>query len=113
MLLIDLAVLFIITGLIVGVLSSLFGLGGGLTIVPVMTFYLGVSDIVPKGYVIHIAVATSLFVMIFTSLASTYTRYRSKDIRWPDTRPLGIGVLVGAIIGAIIAHLCGRRQSTT
>ncbi|MCF6775217.1 sulfite exporter TauE/SafE family protein [Thiotrichales bacterium 19X7-9] len=103
--LLEIALIFVITGIVVGILSGLFGLGGGLTIVPVMSVYLELTHVVGTEYTMHIAIATSLFVMIFTSLASTFSHHKKGNIHWQVAWPLGIGVLIGAVIGAIIAHL--------
>jgi uncharacterized membrane protein YfcA len=98
-----LALCFIITGLVVGVLSGLFGLGGGLTIVPMMIIFLSIYEPSYSTNFMHIAVATSLFVMIFTSLTTTYTHHKAKNIIWNLVFPIKFGVIVGTIIGAIFA----------
>ena len=98
-----LALVFILTGLIVGILSGLFGLGGGLTIVPVMIVFLTVYEPSYSMNFMHVAVATSLFVMVFTSLTTTYAHHKAKNIIWEVVFPLKFGVIVGTIAGAISA----------
>ena len=51
-----------------GILAGMFGVGGGIVIVPLLTFIflsLGLND----SYVTHLAVGTSLFTIIFTGLS--------------------------------------------
>lgn len=98
-----LAICFIITGIIVGILSGLFGLGGGLTIVPLMMTFMTIYEPAYSSNAMHVAIATSLFVMIFTSSITTYSHHKSNNIIWEVAIPLKFGVIIGAILGAIFA----------
>jgi uncharacterized membrane protein YfcA len=71
---------------LVGLLASFLGLGGGIIHVPVMVAVL--------GFPAHIAVATSHFILIFTSLAGD----------WQKVIPLAIGAVVGAQAGARLSQ---------
>jgi len=75
-----LAICFIITVVIVGILSGLFGLGGGLTIVPLMMTFMSIYEPAYSSNAMHVAIATSLFVMIFTSSITTYSHHKSNNI---------------------------------
>jgi len=58
-------------GMLAGTLAGMFGVGGGIIIVPALISvytYAGINS----PYAIHIAIATSLFAIIFTSISSTY-----------------------------------------
>ncbi|MFC4892181.1 sulfite exporter TauE/SafE family protein [Pseudofrancisella aestuarii] len=103
------AICFILTGVLVGLLSGLFGLGGGLTVVPVMIIFLSAYEPSYSANFMHIAVATSLFVMIFTSLISTYAHHKAKNIVWKVVLPLKIGVIIGTIFGAIAATFLSSK----
>ncbi|WP_269078075.1 sulfite exporter TauE/SafE family protein [Francisella philomiragia] len=98
-----LAICFIITGVIVGILSGLFGLGGGLTIVPLMMTFMSIYEPAYSSNAMHVAIATSLFVMIFTSSITTYSHHKSNNIIWEVAIPLKFGVIIGAVLGAIFA----------
>ena len=97
------ALCFIATGIIVGILSGLFGMGGGLTIVPIMVLFISIYDPAFIGQSMHIAIATSLFVMIFTTVITTYTHHKSGNIMWKVVIPLKLGVIIGSILGAVSA----------
>jgi uncharacterized membrane protein YfcA len=56
-------------GLLAGTLSGLFGIGGGMVIVPGLLYVFQVMDL-PSVSVMHLAGGTSMAIMIFTSLAS-------------------------------------------
>jgi uncharacterized membrane protein YfcA len=73
--------LYLVVGAIAGVLAGLFGVGGGMIIVPVLIFTFaaqGVSDSVAT----HMAVATSLATIVFTSMSSVWEHHRNGAIDW-------------------------------
>jgi len=79
---------------VVGFLSSLLGIGGGILHVPVMVYLL--------GFPIHVATATSHFVLAILALAGVLTHLADGSLRSGMDRalPLAGGVLVGAQVGA-------------
>ena len=87
----------------IGVVSSLVGIGGGIIHVPVLAYLF--------GFPVHIATATSHFVLVFTSLAGVVMHII--DGTWP-AHPLrdlclAIGVIGGAQLGAVIARKVSSR----
>ncbi len=81
-----------ILGLVTGFLSGLLGIGGGSMLVPAMNLAIGVP--------IHITVATSMFIMIFTSISGTLTHFWLQHIRFDYAAMLILGIIFGAQIGA-------------
>ncbi|MEM2134923.1 MAG: sulfite exporter TauE/SafE family protein [Candidatus Jordarchaeaceae archaeon] len=73
-----------------GLSSGLLGIGGGIVQVPVMNIILGVPMVV--------TVATSMFMIIFTSAFATFEHAMLGQVDWP----VGIVMIIGAIIGAQI-----------
>lgn len=87
-----------------GLLAGLFGVGGGLIVVPVLmyTFQLsGISDNIAT----HLAIGTSLATIIFTSISSAYTHYRKGNIAWHVVCWLSLGIIFGCIFGGFTASL--------
>lgn len=84
-----------------GVLSSLLGIGGGIIHVPAMILWLGF----PR----HLAVATSHFVLAFSSLAGVLLFAWEGSIRWEGALPLALGAVIGAQAGAAVS----RKMSGT
>ena len=68
--LLPLAVAMLLTGAVGGLLAGLLGVGGGIVIVPVLDAALQVYGVDP-AIRMHVAVATSLAVIIPTSISST------------------------------------------
>ena len=85
-----------------GFSSGLLGIGGGSVLVPAMNLVLGVP--------IHVAVATSMFIMIFTSTSGTLTNIWLSQIRFDYTLLLAIGIIFGAQFGAHYAAKVSARN---
>ena len=85
----------------VGVIGSLLGIGGGLVHVPAMIHLM--------GFPVHLAMATSTFVLAITALTAVLEYTRRGFVEWPLAAALGIGVVVGAQLGAAVAHRIHAR----
>lgn len=93
---------FALIGAVAGYLAGFLGIGGGLVIVPALTWlFLGMPD--TRDSAIHFAVATSLATMLVTSLSSIVAHHRRGAVMWPEVRRLVAGLLVGAIGGVLLA----------
>lgn len=93
---------YMAVGAFAGVLAGLFGIGGGMVIVPVLVFTfqsLGFSSEV----LTHMAVATSLASIAFTSVSSVRTHHQKGAVDWPLVWLLSIGILMGAVLGVLTA----------
>jgi uncharacterized membrane protein YfcA len=90
------------TGCVAGVLAGLFGIGGGIVIVPVLELTLGFLG-VDAAIRMHIAVATSLATIVPTSLASARAHNKRGAVDFSIVKRWAIFVLAGALFGAWIA----------
>jgi len=95
---------YLATGALAGLLSGLLGLGGGLVIVPVLTYVLALQGF-PAETVVHTAIGTSLAAITLTSLASTYAHHRQGRVNWTLVSYLAPTLALGGLAGAAIAHL--------
>lgn len=96
------AILFyLVAGLAAGIVSGLFGMGGGLAMVPLLVVALAL-DGVPREFLMHVAVATSLAVIILTSLYTIWLRWRHARPNFDLFRKLWMPVAVGAGLGSVI-----------
>ncbi len=89
-------------GFLAGVSSGLLGIGGGALMVPILHFAL--------CFPMHLAVATSAFTMIFTSISGTTTHYYAGNIQFDYALILSVGVVVGAQIGAQVAKRISSKN---
>ena len=79
---------------VVGFASSLLGIGGGFIHVPVLIAVL--------GFPVHIATATSHFVLAVMASVGTGTHILAGDLdaTWPRAAYISVGAVLGAQIGA-------------
>lgn len=91
-------VLYLLVGAFAGVLAGLFGIGGGMVIVPVLIFSFIAIDISPD-ILTHMAVATSLASIVFTSISSVWEHHRNNAILWRIVKLMTLGLIVGTAIG--------------
>ena len=85
-----------------GFLAGLLGIGGGMLMVPVMTYVLTGKGFAPE-YTVKMAVATSLATICFTSLSSVRAHHKRGAVLWPVALRLSPGIVIGAILGAQLA----------
>lgn len=94
--------LYLGLGAVAGFIAGLFGVGGGLIIVPVLLWMFSLQGFEPS-YMTHLAVGTSLATIMVTSISSVQAHHRRGAVRWSVVRHLATGLLIGAFIGAGIA----------
>ncbi len=101
--------LFVVMGCGVGFLAGFFGIGGGLLIVPLLVFSYSYSGISPSVQT-HLAMGTSLFIIIFTSLMSAYQHNKQQNVYWRAVFSIGPSSGLTAFITAGLAvGLTGRH----
>lgn len=99
---------YCVLGVGAGVMSGLLGIGGGLVVVPGLAFLFKYS-VIPHDLIMKMAVGTSLATMILTSMSALREHLRNDIVFWPIFRRLLPGIIVGTILGAIIAHFLNTR----
>ncbi|BCX89742.1 conserved hypothetical protein [Methylomarinovum tepidoasis] len=105
--------LYVIAGAVAGLLAGLFGLGGGVILVPVLLWLFAWQGFPPEIIAVT-AVATSLATIVVTGLSSVLAHHRLGSLDWAVARALIPGIVVGAILGAWVAdRLPGTWLETT
>ncbi len=89
-------------GVCAGLLSGLFGIGGGIILVPFLVWILTAQGF-PQESVMLVAVATSLATIILTSLSSVTAHHRRGAVVWSIVYRLVPGILLGSVIGSMVA----------
>jgi uncharacterized membrane protein YfcA len=88
---------FLAIGLVAGVLSGLFGIGGGILIIPSLIFL--------ANFHTKLALGTSLGAMLLpVGLLGAYAYYQQGNLNIKASLLIGLGLFFGAYIGAKIAH---------
>jgi hypothetical protein len=88
--------LAVVLGIVAGILSGLFGVGGGILFVPTLT-WLGLTQL-------H-AEATSLLAIIPTVAVGVWRQQRYGNVRWRGAATLGAAAAAAAVGGAQLAQI--------
>ncbi|MCG8619733.1 MAG: sulfite exporter TauE/SafE family protein [Desulfobacterales bacterium] len=91
-------------GAVAGVLAGLLGIGGGLVIVPMLTFVFTGQGL-SHGIILHVALGTSLASILFTSLSSMRAHHKMGAVVWPVFFRITPGILAGTFFGTWIASM--------
>jgi hypothetical protein len=96
-------VLFILIGIVSGLAAGLFGIGGGLVVVPALTLLAGFSQ--------QKAVGTSLAVLLPpVGLAAVLQYYRQGDVDLKGALWVAAGLFAGAWLGAMLSLRAGDAR---
>lgn len=98
----DIFLLCFIFGAFSGILAGLFGVGGGIVLVPFFLFMLSFNNI-GGSHVMLIAIATSLATIVVTSLSASWTHYRLGSLLKIPVIHLSLGMIVGVLFGTFAA----------
>ncbi|CAM4247352.1 sulfite exporter TauE/SafE family protein [Vibrio agarivorans] len=100
---IELIFVLCLLGGFVGMMAGLLGIGGGLIVVPALTFILPLIE-VPSENIMPMALGTSLATIIITSGSSAFNHLRLGNIDFFAVKWLMPGVVVGGFLGAFIVE---------
>ncbi len=89
-------------GIFAGFVAGLFGVGGGLTIVPLL-FMLFTAQQFPLEHTMHLALGTSMATIVFTSISSMRAHHGHGAVRWDIVKSFAPGLVIGTLGGSFIA----------
>src|SRR3546814_16469695 len=92
--------LLLLLGIGSGFLAGLLGIGGGMVLVPFLTFMFS-SQGVESELTVKMAIATSMAVIIFTSISSVRAHHKRGAVRWDIVRKLAPGIVIGSMVGSV------------
>lgn len=95
--------LYLAFGAAAGFFAGLFGIGGGIILVPFLSWIYS-SQGVPAGIVMLMAIATSLATIILTSLSAINAHHKRGAIKWDIVLKLAPAILLGSLSGTLIAQ---------
>ncbi len=101
--------LYFLLGTFSGVLAGLFGIGGGIIIIPTFFYifsYLGFAEEILS----HMVLGSSLGVIVFSSLSSTFSHHLKGAVNWKLIKVVVPSIVIGSSLGGITA---GYLESST
>ncbi|MGE0874413.1 MAG: sulfite exporter TauE/SafE family protein [Burkholderiales bacterium] len=99
---------YLAIGVLVGFLAGLLGIGGGMSVVPLLVFVF-TAKAFPSEHIVHMALATSMATIPFTSAASVRAHHRLGGVDWSIVRSMLPGLAAGAVLGALTAGVVPGR----
>ncbi len=102
---------YLCLGAVVGFFAGLLGIGGGLIMVPVLSFFFSAQGF-PPDRIMHLALGTSMAAIIFTSISSLRVHHINGAVNWHIVKFVTPGVIFGTFCGVTLANsLSGRYLS--
>ena len=89
-------------GALAGIAAGLFGIGGGLIVVPALIMFFPILG-VPEDCVVHMAIGTSLSTIVFTSFRSAQAHAKKGSVDFHIIKIWSVWLVVGAIVGILFA----------
>ncbi len=94
----SLLLIYAAVGALAGLIAGLFGLGGGVIMVPALIYTFSALGL-PVEVLTHMAVGTSLMTIVVTSISSVRTHHQKSAVDWPLALTIVPGILVGSWLG--------------
>jgi uncharacterized protein len=99
---------YLAIGAAVGFLAGLLGIGGGMVLVPMLVLVFTAKGF-PAAHMMHLALATGLATIMFTSLSSVRAHHRHGGVDWAVARAMAPGIMSGSLAAAFAASLIPTR----
>ena len=95
-------------GAFVGFLAGLLGIGGGMTLVPILSALFAAQALAPE-HTVHLALGTAMASIIFTSSASVRAHHKRGAVDWTVARRLAPGMVLGAALATLASGFISQR----
>lgn len=99
---------YLAIGVTVGFLAGMFGIGGGMIMVPMLVFVFTAKGF-PAEHLMHISLATSMATIVFTSLSSVGAHHKHGAVDWRVARAMAPGIVAGALAATLVAGFVPTR----
>src|SRR4029077_3909069 len=99
---------YVVTGAFVGFLAGLLGIGGGMTLVPVLAAMFSAQHFAPD-HTVHLALGTGMASIMFTASASVRTHHRLGGVDWSLVRRMGPAMVTGTLLATALSGWVPQR----
>ena len=100
--------IYFAVGAFIGFLAGLLGIGGGMTLVPVLAAMFAAQHFAPD-HVVHLALGTGMASIMFTSSASVRAHHRLGGVDWSLVRRVGPAMVVGTLLSTALSAWIPQR----
>ena len=96
-------------GAFVGLLSGLLGIGGGMTLVPILAALFGAQSLGP-GHEVHLALGTAMASAVVTVAASVRAHHLRGAVDWRIAIQLAPGLILGSMLSSAASGMIAQRH---
>ena len=100
--------IYAMTGAVVGFLAGLLGIGGGMTLVPILAALFAAQKL-SADHIVHMALATAMASAAFTSSASVREHHKHGAVDWTLVRRMVPGMVVGSLLSTVASGWISQR----
>lgn len=100
---------YVLTGAFVGFIAGLLGIGGGMTMVPILAALFAAQALSPD-HTVHLALATAIASAFFTSMASVREHHKHGAVDWTLVKRMAPGMVTGALASTLASGLVSQRM---
>lgn len=100
---------YVFVGAFVGILAGMLGIGGGMTLVPILAALFAAQGYAPD-HVVHLALGTGMASVIFTSASSVREHYKLGSVDFSLVRRLAPGMVAGSLLSTMAAGWISQRH---
>ncbi len=99
---------YFVTGAVVGFLAGLLGIGGGMTLVPVLAAMFAAQQLA-LDHAVHLALGTGMASIMFTSSVSVRAHHRLGGVDWSLVRRMGPAMVTGTLFATALSGWVPQR----
>lgn len=99
---------YLATGAVIGFFAGLLGIGGGMTMVPILAALFAAQALAP-AHALHLALGTAMAGVMFTSSSSVREHHKLGGVDWSIVKKLGPAMAVGTLLSAYASGWLPQR----
>ncbi|MBU6270199.1 MAG: sulfite exporter TauE/SafE family protein [Betaproteobacteria bacterium] len=99
---------YLAIGAVIGFLAGLLGIGGGLTLVPILSAIFAAQSL-SSDHIVHMALATAMASVVFTSSSSVLAHHRLGSVDWTIVRRIAPAMVAGSFIATVMSGWLPQR----
>lgn len=100
--------IFLVVGFMVSFLATITGISGGIILMPVLVIILAKNGAAES---LHLAINTSLVIILLNSLINMYQQNRAGRINWSFTLQILPGAFIGVMIGVLLRNIISPNNT--
>lgn len=100
---------YVAAGAAIGLLAGMLGIGGGMTLVPILAALFTAQGFAPD-HIVHLALATAMASIVFTSASSVREHYRLGGVDVDIVKRMASGMVVGSLMATLASGYISQRH---